>query len=91
MVTGVQTCALPISPGYLQDLIGDYRSAKHKGCWIDAATKIEDYRHRHGIIDLRSALGAEPPGVERHRWATAYDEAIAAIEPPAKSRGLRMR
>ena len=79
------------TPEYLQDLIGDYRSAKNKGRWIDAATKVEDYRHRHGITDLRSAFGIEPPGVERHEWARAQDEAIAAIEPPARSRGLRMR
>ena len=48
------------TPEYLQDLIGDYRSSKHKGRWIDAATKVEDYRHRHGITDLGSAFGAEP-------------------------------
>ena len=53
------------TPEYLKDLIGDYRSAKHKGRWIDAATKVETYRHRHGITDPGSAFGAESPGVER--------------------------
>ena len=55
------------------------------------ATKVENYRHRHAITDLGSAFCAEPPGVERHGWARACDEAIAAIEPPAKSRGLRIQ
>ena len=76
---------------YLNDLIGDYRSSKHKGRWIDAATKVEDYRHRHGITDLRSAFGAEPPGVERHAWQHARDEAFVTFEPPAARRGMRIR
>jgi hypothetical protein len=79
------------TPGYLRDLIGEYRSAKYKSRWIDAAAKVEDYRHRHGITDLTSAFGVEPPGVERHRWAHAHEEAIAALEPPTRSRGLRIR
>ena len=79
------------TPEYLKELVGDYLSAKHKGRWIDASTKVEDYRHRHGITDLRSAFGVEPPGAERRGWARAHDEAIAALEPPARSRGLRLR
>ena len=80
-----------VTPEYLQDLSGDYRSSKNRGHWIDAATKVEDYRHRHGITDLGSAFGAEPTGAERHGWQHARDEAIAALEPPTRSRGLRMR
>ena len=72
-------------------MIGDYRSAKHSGRWIDAASKVEEYRHRHGITDLASAFGAGPPGVERHAWQHAHDEAADALEPPRATRGLRMR
>ena len=79
------------TPEYLMELIGDYRSAKHKGRWIDAATKVEEYRHRLGITDLSSAFGVEPPGVERHAWQHAHDVVADAIEPPRASRGLRMR
>ena len=79
------------TPEYLKELIGDYRSAKHKGRWIEAATKVEDYRHRHGITDLASAFGAEPLGVERHAWQHAHDVVADALEPPRASRGLRMR
>ena len=79
------------TPEYMRDLIGGYRSAKHKGRWIDAATKVEDYRHHHAITDLRSAFGAEPTGAERHAWQHAHDGVIAALEPQAKTRGLRMR
>ena len=45
------------TPKYLKELIGDYRSGKHKGRWIDAATKVEDYRHRQGFTDIASAFG----------------------------------
>ena len=79
------------TPEYLQDLIGDYRSSKHEGRWIDAATKVEDYRHRHGITDLGSAFGVEPEGVERHAWHHAHGEVSDALEPPRRSRGLGMR
>ncbi len=79
------------TPEYLKDLIGDYRSANHNGRWIDVATKVETYRHRHGITDSVAAFGAEPPGVERYAWRHAHDEVIDALEPPTRSRGLRMR
>ncbi len=79
------------TPEYLKELIGDYRSAKHKGRWIDAATKVEDYRHHHGITDLASAFGVEPPGVEWHAWERAHDEVAETLEPPRASRGLRIR
>ena len=59
------------TPEYLHDLIGDYRSSKHNGRWIDA-TKFEDYRHRHGISDLRSAFGAEPPGGRAPRMGARF-------------------
>ena len=78
------------TPEYLKDLIGDYRSAKHKGRWIDAATKVEDYRHRNGITDVGSPFGAEPPGVEKYSWQHARDVVTDALEPPRASRGLRM-
>lgn len=58
------------TPEYLKELIGDYRSATQKGRWIDAATKVEDYRHRHVITDLGSAFGVEPPGAERSPGST---------------------
>lgn len=83
--------AMVETPEYLKDLFGDYRSAKHKGRWIDAATKVEDYRHRHGITDIALAFGVEPPGVEKHAWHFAQDEVAASWEPPAAKRGLRMR
>ena len=79
------------TPEYLMELIGDYRSTKHKGRWIDAATKVESYRHHHAIADLGSAFGAEPPGVERHAWHHAQDEVVEVLEHPKASRGLRMR
>jgi TrwC relaxase/AAA domain/UvrD-like helicase C-terminal domain len=79
------------TPEYLQDLIGEYRSAKHKGRWIDVATQVETYRQRHGITDLASALGVEPPGVESYARKHAHDEVQEALEPPTARRGLRMR
>lgn len=79
------------TPEYLQDLIGDYRSAKHKGRWIDAATKVEDYRHHHAINDVGSAFGVEPLGIERCAWQHAHDEVAETLEPPTRSHGLRMR
>ena len=79
------------TPEYLKDLIGDYRSANDKGRWINAATKVEDYRHHHRITDLASAFGVEPPGVERHAWHHAHDVVADALEPPRASRGLHMR
>lgn len=79
------------TPEYLKELIGDYRSAKHKRRWIDAAIKVEDYRHRHAITDLASAFGAAPPGVESYAWKHAHDEVREALEPPAARRGMRMR
>ena len=90
-VRGAVAEAMIETPEYLRDLIGDYRSAKQKGRWIDAATKVEDYRHRHAITDLKLALGAEPAGAERHAWQHAHDGVIVAVEPQAKTRGLRMR
>ncbi len=79
------------TPEYLKELIGDYGSAKHKGRWIDAATKVEDYRHHHAITDLASAFGVEPPGVERFAWQHAHGEVAETLEPPTRSHGLRMR
>ena len=76
------------TPEYITELIGDYRSAKHKGRWIDAATNVEDYRHRHAITDPVSAFGVEPPGVEKHAWNHALDEAVEVLEPPMARRGM---
>ena len=90
-VRNVVAAAMIEAPEYLQDLIGDYRSSKHKGRWIDAATKVEDYRHHNAITDLSAPFGLEPAGVERHAWRHAHDEAIETLEPPTRSRGLRMR
>ena len=79
------------TPEYLKELIGDYRSATHKGRWIDAATKVEDYRHQHVITDVGSAFGVEPLGSERFAWQHAHDEVAETLEPPTRSHGLRMR
>lgn len=49
------------TPEYLKGLIGDYHSAKDKRRWIDAATKVETYRHRHGVTDSASALDVNQP------------------------------
>lgn len=79
------------TPEYLKDLIGDYRSANDKGRWIDAATKVEDYRHHHGITDVGSPFGAEPPDIGRFAWQHAHNEVAETLEPPTRSHGLRMR
>ena len=79
------------TPDYLSDLIGDFRSAKHKDRWIAAATKVENYRHRHGITDLGSAFGVQPAGVEGSLWRRAHNEVFVTLEPPAARRGIRIR
>jgi hypothetical protein len=68
-------------PPYILKELGERPSDRFKAqSWDRGALRIEDYRHRHGIRDQKSALGREPSDPSERASRRAAEETLRRIQ-----------